>query len=337
VAWVDKRSKLVRLLYLIVVTGTSVSIIGLVQRMVGAEKIYGFWKPLFRGDASFFGPYVNPNHFAGYMALVIPIAVILFIRAVERLDRYGGSSASSPLGRSNERSFQIALFLLLGVFFMVSGLFASLSRGGLLALGASMIFLVVALSFKGGWRWVLGLGVLGGLFGVLFLFWLGFAPFQARVETLTRLFQDPNMHFRLQVWKDTGRMLRDFPLFGTGLGTFAHAYPRYKTVLNQVVVMYPESDFLQVLTETGLVGAGACVWLLVAFFRALWIRSKRSDAYMALVNPKVMVGLTAAMVAMLMHGFGDFNLHIPANALCFTVIMGLAITVKLEKTKVAMG
>jgi len=176
----------------------------------------------------------------------------------------------------------------------------------------------------------MGLGVLAGLFGVLFVFWLGFVPFEARMKTLADLFQDPNVQFRLGIWTDTWRIIKDFPVFGTGLGTFAHIYPGYKTAFNQVTVLYPEGDFLQILVETGFFGFAVLVWLFVAFFKRLWARWKDESRYPARVNPIVMVGLTAAVVAMLAHGLGDFNLHIPANALFFAMIMGLAMTVKRE-------
>lgn len=329
-SWVDGRSKLLRLLYLMVLMGSLLSIIGMVQRFFGAEKIYGVWGPLYRGDQSFFGPYVNPNHFAGYVAMVIPIAVALFLRQTERIDVSGPSGLRKWVRWLKEPDGYVALFLLLGLTVMVSALFISLSRGGIFAFAGSMIFLITTLSLRGGWRWILAHGFLGALFAGLFAFWLGFVPFETSMKTFARLFQDSNVQFRLQVWSDAWRMLRDFPLFGTGLGTFAHIYPKYKTVLSQTTVMYPENDFLQILVETGFVGFGVVIWFSVRFVKAFLIRWRSYDSYVARINPKVMVGLAAAMVAILIHGFGDFNLHIPANALFFAMIMGLAMTVKRE-------
>jgi len=332
--WVDDRSKLLRLLYLMVLMGSLLSVIGMVQRFVGAEKIYGLWQPLFRTGQSFFGSYVNPNHFAGYMALTIPIALSLFIRKIERIGWSQAWRLRDYLKPLNEQDLHVALFLLLALVLMVSGLFLSLSRGGIFAFTGSMIFLIAVLSVKGGWRWKLGLGLVIVVFAAIFVFWLGFVPFQAEVKTLAHLLQDGTVQYRLQVWKDGWRMLMDFPLFGTGLGTFAHIYPMYKTLLSQATVIYPESDFFQILVETGLVGSGVFIWFFVAFFHALWIRWRRHGTYVARINPKTMVGLAAAMVAILIHGFGDFNLHIPANALQFAIVMGLAMTVKGEKMDV---
>lgn len=329
--WVDDRSKLLPLLYLMILMGSLISIIGIVQRLVGAERIYGLWRPFFRTGQSSFGSYVNPNHFAGYMALIIPIAVSLFIRQVERIGWSKAWELRDYLKSLNEQDIHMALFLLLALVFMVSGLFLSLSRGGIFAFAGSMIFLIIALSIKGGWRLMLGLGLMTGFFAAVFVFWLGFVPFEASIKTFAHLFQDTTVQYRLQVWQDGWRMLMDFPLFGTGLGTFAHIYPKYKTIIGQATVMYPENDFLQILVETGFVGFGVLTWFFAAFFHALWIRWKSHETYLARINPKIMVGLAAAMVAILIHGFGDFNLHIPANALLFAIVMGLAMTVKGEK------
>jgi O-antigen ligase len=316
-----------------VLMGTSVAILGMVQRFAGVEKIYGVWRPLLRTDSSFFGPYVNPNHFAGYMALIIPIALVVFIRQVERVGRGKRWMAGNYLRRLDSEDSHRALFLLLSLVLMVSGLFLSLSRGGVLAFVGSIIFVVVILSIREGWRWMLVLGLIIGLFVALFLYWLGFAPFQVEVKTFENLFQDPDVQTRIQIWKDAWKTLLDFPLFGTGLGTFAHIYPKYKTILDQATVMYPESDFFQILVENGVLGLGVFVWLFVAFFHNLWVRWTHRDRHEARINPKVMVGLMAAIVAMLIQGIGDFNLHIPANALQCTIVMGLAMVVMVEKTK----
>ncbi len=333
-AWTDSRSRLLRLLYLMVFMGSLTSIVGMFQRFIGADRIYGLWEPVFKTDNSFFGPYVNPNHFAGYVVLIIPVAVALFVRQIERIGWGRGRTPRDYLGRLNEEDFHAALFILLALVLMVSGLFLSLSRGGIFAMTGSIIFMVAVLSVKGGWRWVVGVGFVTGLFVALFLFWLGFVPFQAEVKTLENLLQDSNVQGRLRIWSDVWRMFLDFPLFGTGFGTFAHVYPKYKTILGQATVLYPESDFLAVLVETGLVGFGALIGFFVVFCRASWIRWKHQESYVARINPKVMIGLAAGLVALLIHGIGDFNLHIPANALQFAIVMALVVRVQSDRGNV---
>ncbi|MBW2059249.1 MAG: O-antigen ligase family protein [Deltaproteobacteria bacterium] len=323
--WVDGVSRLSYLLRLIVGTGMGLSILGMVQRFLGVEKIYGIWEPLCREDLSFFGPFINPNHFAGYTAMVLPIALVMFLNSLGGGERDQAIPRSRYAGWLGKESYHGALFFLFALVVMVSALFLTLSRGGIVAFAGSTLFLATAISARRSWEWRLGLGLLTGLFAAVFVFWLGFVPFEATVRSFAHLFQEPNVHFRLQVWRDGWRMLRDFPIFGTGLGTFSHIYPRYKSIPAQVTVIYPESDFLQILVETGFLGIGLLIWFLVAYGRVLWRGREHEEEYEAPACSALVAGLTAAMVAMGIHGFGEFNLHIPANGMMFSMVLGLAL------------
>ena len=64
-----------RISSIIVLGGIIVALLGIVQKFAEAPKIYWFWKPLFKDDTSFCGPFVNPNHFGGYMEMVIPLSI----------------------------------------------------------------------------------------------------------------------------------------------------------------------------------------------------------------------------------------------------------------------
>src|SRR5262249_40677196 len=71
----------------LVVFGILLSLIGIGQYTVTLHDehplIYGFWKPQSEA-ARPFGPFVNPNHFAGWMLMALPIALALFYEALER-------------------------------------------------------------------------------------------------------------------------------------------------------------------------------------------------------------------------------------------------------------
>jgi O-antigen ligase len=111
-------------------------------------------------------------------------------------------------------------------------------------------------------------------------------------------------------------MIKDFVLFGTGLGTFRYIYPVYRTLTVQAPIFYAHSDFLQLISETGLLGLGLAFWLLFLFYKEVfsaWLT--RHDPF---VKGITIAGLSA-MLAILLHSFFDFGLQIPANALFFTV------------------
>ena len=122
-------------------------------------------------------------------------------------------------------------------------------------------------------------------------------------------------------WGDILRICRDFPVFGSGLGTFANISAMYKTIVDQKLFVYAHNDSLQLLSETGIVGGAIILVFFTHYFRsllALWM--KRRDTYAVCM----VFAAAASLSVMLAYSFLDFNLHIPANALLFFIIMGLA-------------
>jgi O-antigen ligase len=106
-----------------------------------------------------------------------------------------------------------------------------------------------------------------------------------------------------------------------GTGTFASVYPVYETInFEGMVLVHAHNDYLEYLSEWGLVGflllAGAVLYIAVDSFRT-W--SKRR-------NPEIKglaLGGIIAVFIMLIHSLTDFNLHIPANRLLFSVVLAL--------------
>jgi len=122
---------------------------------------------------------------------------------------------------------------------------------------------------------------------------------------------------RMLVWKATLKAFADFAWFGTGLGTFRYVFPLYYPEGLQNNFLYTHNDYLQFLLETGIVGtlllALAFVSLAGIAFKAC---SKESPSF-------IMAGLVTSMIYMLIHSFFDFNMHIPSNAIMFSIILGL--------------
>jgi hypothetical protein len=67
----------------IVALGVLMSMIGIVQKALWSGKVYGFWEPVNKGVVAF-GPFVNRNHFAGWMLLALPVAVGYFASLVTK-------------------------------------------------------------------------------------------------------------------------------------------------------------------------------------------------------------------------------------------------------------
>lgn len=128
---------------------------------------------------------------------------------------------------------------------------------------------------------------------------------------------------RLGYWRVGWRMFRDHVLTGTGFGTFGALYPKYQT-LEEGDVRAAHNDYLQILSETGIVGfvpfalfVGA---LLVALARGMRQGRTLEDALLR-------GGFLAGIAAFLIHCIVDFNLYNPALAMLFFTAAGLACAV----------
>jgi Flp pilus assembly protein TadD len=169
-------------------------------------------------------------------------------------------------------------------------------------------------------RWVLLPGVLAALV-LISLTWFGLGPVIDRVNTLLHLPEDRSMLGRIAVWKDTTRIMEAYPYMGSGPGTFGAVYPAYKTMPDPVFYEHAHNDYVQLMAETGIVGFGLSVGMLgiLVGFVIAGGRARR--------NPRakgLLLGVLTGLVAILLHGLNDFNFHIPANAMLFTVLMGMA-------------
>ena len=125
--------------------------------------------------------------------------------------------------------------------------------------------------------------------------------------------------FRFRIYRDTFAAIRDFPLTGTGLGTFAAVFPQYRQAsLFDVGVIHPESDWLMLIAEAGI-PAMLCLLVLIVL-AAGRLRFEREHPYWPL-----RWGCTVAAGAAALHGTVDVPLHRVALGWWVLVIAGLAL------------
>jgi O-antigen ligase len=106
---------------------------------------------------------------------------------------------------------------------------------------------------------------------------------------------------RLNLWQVTLNMLRDHPIFGTGLYGFARSIQPYRGGIYEEHLIYPHNLFLNFWTETGLLGLAAFLWLLVRASRVAWRGWKSGPVAWRAMQ----LGIVLAMVAMVVHGMVD--------------------------------
>jgi O-antigen ligase len=297
-----------RLAYLVVVVGLMMTLVGLVQSAYGTKRIYGFIHTIY--DWAVFGPYVNRSHFAGYIVMAIPLAVAFAIEALSGLRRdwqrrrrgwlsLGGPEANAFVRRSVE------------AMVLVVGLIASQSRGGVVAFGASM----AALPFTSRHRRAAAAVVL--LVALVGLPWLGLGE-------IIRGFESRGIQgSRIDLWRDMWPMFPHFPWLGSGFNAFGTAYAPYQRIWRSDFIGEAHNDYLQVLFDTGLVGASLFVYFLSRTFRSATRAASRSAFG---------VGLFGALLALAVHALVDFNWQIPGNAVTYIALAALAFRQAGSKT-----
>jgi len=298
--------------------GLVLAAVALLQAAAGAQRIYGFFQPLEHG--AIFGPFVNRNHFAGYMLMVVFTALGLLARAWRRYHRRVGD-------RPNLRRTMVTLSTPDGVALVyaavpalaaVCALIASTSRGALLAFAVGLVLAGLGLRRgEGVPAWALAVA-----FVVMAVSWFGLERLGARFNETSAA--TPG---RTVVWRDSLGRMKGHWLTGTGFNTFALSMSRTTTwALPKGATAWPEAiesavragdrpgtralaelaelgwyreahnDYVQTLVEAGMPGLLIALWATVAALGAV-----RRDPW-----------LLAAVAAVLMHAFVDFDLQIPA-------------------------
>jgi O-antigen ligase len=283
------------------VFGFLVAAFAIAQEVTSNDKIYWLVKPGLGGHL--YGPYVNRNHYAGLMEMLIPFPLVLSL---------------TQLFRGAKRGLFVFAALL-----MAASVFLSQSRGGIIAFTIGLLFLGLFI-YRARRRRELTGGLLAGLVLLAVLVvWFGGTHVLAR-------FDNVSSDLRLSIDGDSLHMFAARPVRGWGLDTFRYAYPQFRSFYASVIVDHAHNDYLQLLTELGLLGFLLMVWFIVLLYRrGLQGLEDWSRRPAAAVRMSALVGCTG----ILMHSLVDFNLHIPANAAWFYVLCALSTTTAVESSR----
>jgi O-antigen ligase len=273
------------------------SVFSIVQALTFDGRLY--WSIPLPAGAEPFGPFVNRDHFAGFIELTAPMGLALIFEGAYRKDKKG----------------LIYLFTLLPI----GALALSASRGGIVGFMVALA-IVATLSYR---EWmkktkaieVLTLGVLAGSFIV----WLGASRAIARFRQSTASGVTTGM--RSEIASDAWKIFIDHPWTGSGLGTFETVFPRYASFYDKKTVDHAHNDYLEILSETGITGGlFGFAFIVTLYWQGMRNLRLATDAF----DRAFHVGAMGSCTAILVHSLVDFNLHIPANALLFLLLATLA-------------
>lgn len=323
----------------------ALAVLAILQILTAARGIYWHFSYQYASPA---GSFVNRNHFAGCMEMLLPVACVAAYRRRDLHWLYWTPWLAPP-------ALGVAAVLL------------TASRGGFTALAAEAACgLVIAALWQSnrgtarrqpaepppldvaGWlpmpngarrrrrdrrrpgedtrlrRRRQGLALLLAVgVTIVMVETVGTGMLVNRLENVDR--NAPNLSERADLNRSSWQMFKEKPVAGWGLGTWADVYPAYATFNNDLVYEFAHDDYLQLLAETGAAGA-----MCVLLFWGMWtwglyrdwpdLRSGRRG------GAALSIAAAVACTGMLVHSLVDFNLHIPANLLLFFVLaaVGLA-------------
>lgn len=266
------------------------------------------------------GTFVNRNHFAGYLELALPLSLGFLLSRLPPPD----PRRSGWRGRLLDLEIRLAhhVPLLVAIVVMFLAVIFSRSRMGIFSMLAALSTMGLMWRFRRGGekraRAIWGLLWIG----LLSAAWIGLGPV---VERFTHIPDEIEAETgRLAVWRDSLNLLKTFPVLGSGLGTYEHLFPRYKAIQYQLSYEHAHNDYLELATDTGLAGFALILTGMALFVRRLgreWAR--KQDPY----SKGMALGGLMGLLAFSLHSLTDFNLHILANPLLLSAMLGLTSSV----------
>ncbi len=310
-----------KIIPVVIIFAGSLSFLTILQLFLSDKKIY--WFRAVQQNITPIGPYVCHNHYAGFMGMLLPLVVSMFFY-YRPLIVYKKSFRRRLVEFFNQDRANIHLLLGFSALLMATSVFLSLSRGGIISLALTMLFLVGMLMWRGERKrentilvfWVLLLLL------VVSVGWFGwdtvFNRFARLINREGEFYED-----RLVFWSDTIPIIKDFFLTGSGVGTFVNIYPRYSFYTAKSLVEHAHNDYLELVTDGGMIALFLVGWfiavLIIKSFRTFLSRREPYSVHLVL-------GCLGGILYIFIHSVTDFNLRIGANGLYFFLLCGLVVS-----------
>lgn len=290
--------------------------------IAACEATFGLFQLASQSETGVSGTYANRNHFAGFLEMSLPLAVVCCWAGLRR--RRSGN-------RDGEAHVMMWTGGIAAVLIFV-GVICSLSRAGfigsvlaLVVLTGSALLLNNRSSSK--LKPLFATLFAGVSLAALYLVLAAPEPLAGRFADLAG--GDEN---RAALWAQTLHVIAEYPVFGCGLGGYESAFLKYKNVKPMLGASFAHNDYLQFLAELGVVGfaIGAVFFIGVLMGVIHSARRSRWDE-----DRLIAQGCLGALVAIAFHSLVDFNLYFPANAMLLAWICGLAASLTARPQRAA--
>jgi tetratricopeptide (TPR) repeat protein len=280
------------------------------------------------------GPFVNPDHFANYLAMIVPLAV-------------AGALFRVPFEPTRERLSGFQLLCGAAVLILCAAIVISLSRAGWFEVGLGIFVFVYLLHSRhyglrpgavaargqrksngpskgaGPTRWLLlaGGGLLAAALVSLVLVGAGERA-QAGARAAESISHGVGFWDRVDMWIDSGGIVRDYPVFGSGFDSWSTVFPHYqRPPWTRFFSGAAQNDYVEITCEVGIVGLVVLGWLGWKIGHYVVIGSHG----IPIRHRALFAALVAAISIMGFHEALDFCMQIPANGVLFTLLVALCV------------
>jgi len=312
-----EQNKIEKLLLVIIIMGTVMGAYGILQYL-GID--FGFWGGNV-GRGQVFGLFGNVNYFAEY--LILPLALVIgFIFSKTQIFH--------------------RIFLLVAFIIMSAAIFLTFTRGSYLAIAISIpvIFFLYYRSSsndtnKKYYKKIILLFLLLTIIALVMIYIpnplnqenkpLGRLRSRVTIESLT---SGHNVVRRIATWKFTWMMIEDYPLLGSGVGTYGYQSLKYQAdffAQGQNRDIYPHgfavqahNEYLQIWSELGIIGLLLFLWIIFNYYRNILIHFRM----MGEKEKAITIGLAGGLTAVLIDALFGFPLQLAASISLFWMSLG---------------
>jgi O-antigen ligase len=295
--------------------GLACAVISLAQRATAPKTVLWKWSAP-DPRALPFGFFVDRNQLAMWLILAISLVVgYLAMHVHARMTDRTRPDLHAVVVALSERG---ALVICACVAVMVLTLAATLSRSGFVGLvGAGLAGAWLARADR---KRVLLMGAAAAVVLGAAAAWLNLEGLTQRIVT-TASGSEFDATGRLAIWRESARIVHDFPLLGTGAGTFADAMFVYQQTAREVLFNNAHNEYLQLQTEGGIV-------LLIVSLAGIALMAKAARARSAGdvgAHRYLRVGACAGLIGIAIQSIWEAGLRAPANLLLAAIVAAIAV------------
>jgi O-antigen ligase len=313
-ALVNTHNRLKMLLQVLVFSGTFQAAYGAFMVLSGLEL--GFFVEKYVGQGVATGTFVNRNHLAGYLVMCLSAGIGLLLSQLatksagswrERLRSWLNLMLSSKIRLRIYLAVMVVALVLTRARMGNIAFFTALGVAGAIALYTGRQFSPRVVAFLAS-LFVVDMLILGK--------WFGLDKLMQRLEQT-----NPTQEGRMWSNQYTIDYIQQFPLTGSGGGSFYGIFPNFQMPDLQGFHVHAHNDYLEFAAELGIFATAALIAFVgLALYNAFKVQRQSHTALFKGAGFAVTMTILWAAI----HSTTDFNLQMPANALTFVTILALA-------------